>query len=169
MSSTLNTYVPVLEGPNYQKWAAAMQSYLMSQGQWCVIKTQPSPPEISETVTTSGEGKEAVTTKEYSTDALEAWEELNTKAVGNIRLRLHHTIAYQYNSEERASTLWVSLAEKYGNPSLLRAYIEFKGMMDTTIPNNSDPFPTIDKIMSHHTVQRFFSHDPWGIHRDQIP
>ena len=103
MSSTLNTYVPVLEGPNYQKWVAAMQSYLMSQGQWHVIKTQPNPPGVTETMTTSGEGKEATTTKEFSTDALEAWEELNTKAVGNIRLCLHHTIAYQYNSGERAS------------------------------------------------------------------
>ena len=34
MSSTLNTYVPVLDGTNYQEWAARMQSYLMSQGQW---------------------------------------------------------------------------------------------------------------------------------------
>jgi len=44
MSSTLNTFVPVLDGTNYQQWAAAMQSFLMSQGQWrVIIKYAPIP------------------------------------------------------------------------------------------------------------------------------
>ena len=30
------------------------------------------------------------------------------------------------------------------------AFKEFKGIMDTVIPNNSDPNPAIDKILAHH-------------------
>ena len=40
MSSQLSTYIPVLNGTNYQEWAARMQSYLMSQ---CYIRIRPDP------------------------------------------------------------------------------------------------------------------------------
>ena len=33
MSSQLTNLIPVLDGTNYQQWSAAMQSFLMSQGQ----------------------------------------------------------------------------------------------------------------------------------------
>ena len=38
MSSQLTNLVPVFDGTNYPQWAAAMQSFLMSQGQWKCIK-----------------------------------------------------------------------------------------------------------------------------------
>jgi hypothetical protein len=38
MSSSLNSFVPVLEGHNYQSWAPAMTSYLMHAGQLRVFK-----------------------------------------------------------------------------------------------------------------------------------
>ena len=36
----LTQLVPVLDGTNYQQWASAMQSFLMSQGQWGCITTE---------------------------------------------------------------------------------------------------------------------------------
>ena len=44
MSSQLTSLVPVLDGTNYNQWAAAMQSFLMSQGQWWCTKPGFKPP-----------------------------------------------------------------------------------------------------------------------------
>jgi len=173
MSSTLNTFVPVLDGTNYQQWAASMQSFLMSQGQWRIItknaplpvyknSTQVAPVKADDDTINvqatrraqAAADQRAMLTEPTNQDALDEWEELVSKAVGNIRLRLHHTIAYQYNTEDDAANLWQSLLNKYGQPGISRAYIEFKGAMDTNIPNNSDPSPSLDKMMAHFTRLR---------------
>ena len=142
MSSQLTTLVPLLDGTNYQKWASCMKSFLMSQGQWKVVKDGSFPPEVTKTET---EGV-TVTTGQKE---LDEWNKLVEKAMGNIRLRLHDTISYQFNEEEDPSTLWDTLRTKYGQPGLTRAFVEFKGVMDTVIPNGQDPSPALDKIMAH--------------------
>jgi len=165
MSSTLQSFVPVLDGTNYQQWAAAMQLYLMSQGQWRVVsKTAPIPitkkgapamaaPKDDEEEGATTSAAPIITPDEVyeNQDVLESWDEDVSKAVGNIRLRLHHTIAYQYNDIEDAGHLWTTLKEKYGSPGVSRAYLEFKGAMDTIIPNGQDPGPAIDKMLAHWT------------------
>ena len=140
MSSQLTNLVPVFDGTNYQQWTAAMQSFLMSQGQWKCVKDGANVPEeikVEDSVTNAAE------IMSYLEDA--------EKAMGNIRLRLHHTIGYQFNSEENPASLWKTLKKKYGVPGISGAFKEFKGIMDTQIPNNSNPSPAIDKIMAHHT------------------
>ena len=173
MSSTLNTFVPVLDGTNYQQWATAMQSFLMSQGQWRVIvKNAPLPKyedvtpvepikADDDTIDTqatrlaqAAADQAAMLTEPSNQGALDEWEELISKVVGNIRLRLHHTIAYQYNTEDDAASLWQNLLNKYGQPGISCTYIEFKGAMDTNIPSNSDPSPSLDKMMAHFTRLR---------------
>jgi len=146
MTSTLSTFVPVLDGTNYQQWSAQMKSYLMAQGQWAVIKSSRPTPS---TVTTRGDGEtvEDITVTDMK-DVLE-FNEKNSKALGNIRLRLHHTIAYQWNDEESAATLWNALSEKYGKPGLPKAFLEFKGAMETHIPNNTNPSQALDKLLTH--------------------
>src|ERR1700679_3712516 len=96
-SSALTNLVPVLEGPNYQPWAPAMQSFLMSTGQWrCCGPVGPPKPILEEKVVTNQ-------------DKIDAWEDLNMKAVGNIRLRLHYNIQYKYREKTLASELWNEL------------------------------------------------------------
>jgi len=149
MSSQLTTLVPVLDGTNYQQWATSMQSFLMSQGQWKCTKTGASNPGVTWEMKTDKEGKTAerpVVDEAVSTP----YEELTEKALGNIRLRLHNTIGYQHNDETDPSILWETLKEKYGVPGMSKAYVEFKGLMETVIPNGSDPSPSLDKIMAHH-------------------
>ena len=105
MSTSLTTLVPVLNGTNYTSWAPIMQSFLMSQGQWKVI-VNPPPKAIykkadgsSELLTNEEELKKAMTTGDVTNqqDILDWWD-LNAKALGNIHLRLHHTI--QYNQRD---------------------------------------------------------------------
>src|SRR6266481_2886006 len=96
MTLQLSAFVTVMDGTNYQQWVGPMQSYLMAQGQWkCVKKDAAAPVEIK------GEHGE-VTNSTHIAD----WEELAEKALGNIRLRLHPTIGYQYNDLDNASLLW---------------------------------------------------------------
>ena len=77
----------MLSGPNYTSWVPMMQSFLMSQGQWKVMDPPPVP--VEETPAT--DTKEAVLSNQ---EKVTAWWDLNTKALGNIHLRLHHTITY---------------------------------------------------------------------------
>jgi hypothetical protein len=55
----------------------------------------------------------------------------------------------QYNTEDNPEALWKILSEKYRDPGVSGAFVKFKGVMDTVIPNNGDPSPALDKIMSH--------------------
>ena len=58
MSSQLTNLVPVFDRTNYQQWVAAMQSFLMSQGQWKCIKPGADVPEevkVEDSVTNTTE------------------------------------------------------------------------------------------------------------------
>ena len=135
--------MPVLDGTNYQQWAAQMQSHLMAQGQWKAVKEdEPNP-----TTTTIGTGA-AVTTGDNSSE-IATFKELNSKALGNIHLRLNYNIGYQYNTQESAKTLWATLLSKYRQPGLPKAFLEFKSAMQTNIPHNGDPSHALDKILTH--------------------
>jgi hypothetical protein len=67
-------------------------------------------------------------------------------ALGNILLRLHHTIAYQFAEYVDPATLWAKLLEKYGVPRLSKNYVDFKTIMDLKIHNNTDPSPAFDQL-----------------------
>ena len=89
--SALTNLVPVLKGPNYKMWYPLMQSFLKSQRQWRV--TCKSPPALIP-------AKPATKTEEAVTgnqDNVDEWFNLNSKALGNIQLRLHHTIQYKHH------------------------------------------------------------------------
>ena len=85
------------------------------------------------------------------TEELASWNKDAEKVLGNICLRLHHTIGYQFNDVLSPSKLWEILKAKYSPFSLTHTFIEFKAIMDTVIPNGVDQSPALDKIMSHYT------------------
>ena len=166
MSSALNSFVPVLEGHNYQSWAPAMTSYLMSAGQSRVFKkSSPVQKLINKYYVKDVEAKETPAEKaavklpnwedivdfldETEETLVEEWDEMNAKALGSIRLRLHHSIQYKYKDVETAKKLWEELAAEYGKPGLSSVYVELKAAMDTIIPSDSDPSLSIDKFVTH--------------------
>ena len=96
MSSQLTNLVPVLDSTNYQQWSAAMQPFLMSQGQWKCTKpgaVPPGAPTAEAEAEAEGEPSTSVTATTGKED-LASWNKDAEKALGNIRLRLHHTIGY---------------------------------------------------------------------------
>jgi hypothetical protein len=143
MSSKLTTFVQVMDGTNYQQWAASMQAYLMSQNQWKCVK----PGAVNPYTEYDKEDVLKITDQEK----FDTWEGDAKKALGNLRLCLHHTIGYQYSSITDPNTLWNTLQEKYGSPGISAAFVHFKGAMETVIPNMADPSPALDKIMAHFT------------------
>ena len=108
MSSQLNSFVPVLDGTNYQQWASSMQSYLLSQGQWKCVKAGATIP-AAVTITSDDPEKDTKTGEEEKTK----WLETANKALGNIRLCLHHNIRHQYEMIDNPAHLWRDLLNKY--------------------------------------------------------
>ena len=77
------------------------------------------------------------------------WDKTNMKALGNIRLHLHHSIFFKYKEVLVAGTLWEQLKDSYGSPGILSIYAEFKQAIETKIPDNSDLSLAIDKFAAH--------------------
>ena len=137
MSSQLTNLVPVLNGTNYQQWSAAMQSFLMSQGQWKCTKPGAVAPGVATAeaeAEAEGEPSTSVTTATTGKEDLASWNEDPEKALENIHLRLHHTIGYQFNEVATPTFLWQALKNRYSRQGLSQAFVKFKGMMDTVIP-----------------------------------
>ena len=123
MTSQIAQHVPVLTRPNYQAWRPQMESFLMASGQWLILdKARPEKPVEGFTTTTTtkksaGSSKDpevtAIDTADDFAERLEAWEtksekwdKTNMKALGNIHLRLHHSISFKYKEVLVAGTLW---------------------------------------------------------------
>jgi len=138
----------------------------MASGQWLILeKERPEKP--TATSSTVAKPKSAAKSKEDPeqtavdssnglAERLEAWEEksekwdeTNMKALGNIRLRLHHSIAFKFKETTVAGTLWDSLKDSYGSPGVLSIYAEFKQAIETKIPDNTDPSLAVDKFAAH--------------------
>ena len=160
MLSSLTSLVPSLAGAaNYTAWAPAMKSYLMVQGQWRLMgwyPTAPTPPTEPATDATEAQKEKYDTAVEkyeamnekYEED-LEKWEDNNAKALGNITLRLHHQIAFNFRDEHMAYKVWEKLEQKYGKPGPSVAYIEFRKALNLVIPGQSDPSLALDTFVTH--------------------
>jgi len=157
-SSNVASHVPVLSGPNYQEWAPKMESFLMAQGQYTIL-TKPRPREPT-TLKSDHDDFDADLHMTVAADVADAkheeWEDkvnkltkTNLKALGNIRLRLHHSIAYKYKDEKSAGELWRFLKASYGKTGISAVYSKFKQAMDLKIPDNADPSLQIDRFTAH--------------------
>jgi len=124
--------------------SAAMMNFLRSHGQWKCVKSRCTSSFCSyyhyRRRRTKNNGAKQST--------LLGWRTLK-KALGNILLRLHPNIGYQFNNATDPSILWADLQIRFGKPGMATAFMEIKGIMDTAIPNNSNPNPALNKIMAH--------------------
>ena len=123
MSSSLTSLIPILTGPNYQVWAHAMKSFLMSQGQWRVL-SRPCPYNI----TCDKDGNSLRESDLQNQDKIDKnqekiknWEDNNSKAVGNITLCLSPAIQGNYTDPlmEYTGTLWAALEKSYRKPGVI--------------------------------------------------
>jgi hypothetical protein len=144
MSNTLTQNVPIMDGSNFLVWVQQMTSYLQSQGLFRTLQkshpelgTEDSAPDMSE--------------------AIEKWEDANSKALGLMMLWLHFSIAYKHQEMSNAGTLLKNLGTEYGTPGVAGTFLEFKKMMDLRIPKNQDPSIALDQFIGH--VSCLYEHD----------
>jgi hypothetical protein len=64
---------------------------------------------------------------------LDGWVKNAEKVLGSIRLCLEESIVYQYKKIEMPQALWQALEKAYRQSGLTRAFIKFKGIMDTVM------------------------------------
>jgi hypothetical protein len=147
MSSALLNIIPVLNGTNWQSWSESMDAYIMSEGRRHVLTTtRPSiPAEITGTdgdVTNQSEIDKA-------TKKQEDWDKDNERVMGYIRLRVFLDVAQLIKSKDSAKLMWNSLKEGHSQQTLANAYVEFKGILDTRIPEDQSPATALAKIQAH--------------------
>jgi len=135
----------------------------MASRQWLILeKERPEKLVASTTATTksAGTSKDPEQTAVDGTNDLaekleewekksEKWDKTNIKALGNIQLRLHHSISFKFKEVMVAGILWEQLKDIYGSPGILSIYTEFKQAIETKIPENSDPSLAVDKFAVH--------------------
>ena len=137
MSNSLQNLVPVLDGANYRRWADLMKAYLQSQGVWILIEL---PDGFTEpTQATDGSNRAEI---------LE-WIQMQSKAMGSIRLRLSVEVAQLVRTKTTAKSIWNTLYGLYGGTSTMGAFAFFKAAINVRIPANEHPGPAIAKIQSN--------------------
>ncbi|CDO77987.1 hypothetical protein BN946_scf184472.g1, partial [Trametes cinnabarina] len=110
MSNSLQNLVPILDGSNYQRWAELMKAYLQQQEVWFVVDLPAgiTAPTLAE----DGSNRNDVI----------AWNQMQSKAMGSIRLRLNDEVAKLVKDKTTAKEVWEELKSLYSTTSALGAY-----------------------------------------------
>jgi hypothetical protein len=147
MSFALLNIVSILNGTNWLSWAESMDAYVMSEGRRRVLMTQR--PSIPVAVTgTDGD----ITNQDdidKATKKQEDWDKDDERVMDYIRLRVSPDVAQLIKGKSTAKQMWDSLKEGHSRQTLANAYIKFKGILDTRIPEDQSPGPALAKIQAH--------------------
>jgi hypothetical protein len=147
MSSALLNIVPVLNGTNWQSWSESMDAYIMSKGRRHVLMaTRPAVP----AVTFDNDGNvDNQSDVDKATEKQEDWDKDNERVMSYIRLRVSPDVAQLVKGKNSAKEMWDSLKEGHSRQMLANAYVEFKGILDTRIPEDQNPAAALAKIQAH--------------------
>ena len=137
MLTALTTFVPMLDGPNYQSWSAKMQAYLASVDLWLIT---------AETITCS-----AAVDEEQS-----QWDISDSQAIGMITLTLKdHTYrqvaavieaAVPNAANRHATTSWNTLRTEYGTISPTQVFDLIKKSLNFCLDGSKHPHPQLDVL-----------------------
>jgi hypothetical protein len=130
MSSMFSEIPKLASSSDYPRWSQTVTAYLGVQKAGKVLtKTAP------------------VLLKDASNqEAVDSWDELEDIARGVIILTLHPTIAEAIYPAKLVKEVWAEIKDKYGKPGPSGTYLEFKKVLGTEIPNNSDPSLALDSL-----------------------
>ncbi|KAJ3894328.1 hypothetical protein GG344DRAFT_74124 [Lentinula edodes] len=144
MSSALFTAVTTtLKGDNYDTWTPEMEAFLQATGLGSAITSDP-PVEPSPLDTEDLDSVKAW--KEYD-DALKSWKEIDTKAVGNICLRLSPSIRILAKDQSNtAKELWEFLQKTYKVKGLGAVFNDFAAAMAVKVPYKGNPLTAMTDI-----------------------
>jgi hypothetical protein len=69
--------------------------------------------------------------------------------MGYICLRVFPDVTQLVKGKDSAKQMWDSLKKGHSRQTLANAYIEFKGILDTRIPEDQNPAAALAKIQAH--------------------
>jgi hypothetical protein len=69
--------------------------------------------------------------------------------MGYIRLRVSPDVAQLVKGKDSAKQMWDSLKEGHSRQTLANAYVEFKSILNTRIPEDQNPTAALAKIQAH--------------------
>jgi hypothetical protein len=147
MSSALLNIIPVLNGTNWLSWAEFMDAYVMSKGHRRVLTTQRLSIPVAVTSTDRDITNQDDIGK--ATKKQEDWNKDNERMMGYICLRVSPDVAQLIKGKNTAKQMWYSLKEGHSRQTLANTYVEFKGILDTRIPEDQSPGPALAKIQAH--------------------
>ncbi|KAF9228900.1 hypothetical protein BS17DRAFT_812847 [Gyrodon lividus] len=130
-NTSLAASVPTLTSLNYLQWKPKMMNFLHASTLYWVICT--IHPEYT------GE----------NTSELSDWDNDKDHALGHIFLKMDANLANHYQDKETTAAVWSGLETQFFNVSVTFVFMEFKVMMDTTIPENQHPAPAFSKMTAH--------------------
>lgn len=143
MSSSLINAIPVLDGSNFPLFEEKTETYLLSQGLAShLTEVAPTVP----TLAADGTNKDEV---DEATKELKEWSKNDEKARGAIRLRLAPSLVQAIKDKTTAKEIWDELKAIHSQLTLGTAYVEFKGLLETRIPDDMSPAAAISKIQAH--------------------
>ncbi|GAW05789.1 hypothetical protein LENED_007669 [Lentinula edodes] len=128
---------------NYDTWTPEIEAFLQATGLGSAITSDP-PVEPSPLDTEDLNSVKAW--KEYD-DALKSWKEIDTKAVGNIRLCLSPSIRILAKDQSNtAKELWEFLQKTYKVKGLGAVFNDFAAAMAVKVPYKGNPLTAMTDI-----------------------
>ncbi|KIK89215.1 hypothetical protein PAXRUDRAFT_14394 [Paxillus rubicundulus Ve08.2h10] len=125
-----------------------MTNFLQASGlAWVLRKTCPEEGE---------EGAEQT--------KVDKWDDTNDHALGHILLKMDAHLSQQYQGYSTAKEVWDGLEPQFTKPSIASIYMEFKEMIDTSIPEANHPAPAFAKMTAHFARLKEFKYEiPNGV------
>ena len=126
-TTSISTYVPILDGTNYREWSAQMQAYLHSVGYWLIVNgTTMAPTDLAE---------------------LQKWTLFDLMANGAIELRCSLNIQDLIAATSAAT--WTALSNTFGVTGVSRLFGDFKAVTHFRFSGMQHPAAEISHFNTH--------------------
>ena len=124
-SSSVATYVPILNGSNYREWESQMTAFLRSQGLWRIVNGTATRPD-----------------KTTSLDMANKWDVSDDMAQGQMTLCLDPTICNQVGATFTAT--WTNLANVFGTTGVSKIFGDFHTLVQFRMSGSQHPGAEIE-------------------------
>ena len=126
-TSSVSTYVPILDGTNYREWAAQMHAYLRLVGLWLIVNgTTTAPMDLVE---------------------LQKWTLSDLMANGQIELRCSLNI--QDLIAATSAAMWTALPNAFGATGVSQLFRDFKAVTQFRFSGMQHPAAEISRFNTH--------------------
>ena len=129
-SSSIATYVPILDGSNYREWESQMTAFLRLQGLWRIVNGTATHPDET-----------------TSPDMANKWDVSDDMAQGQMTLCLNPTIRNQVGATSAAT--WINFANTFGTTGVSKIFGDFHALIQFRMSGSQHPGAEIERFNMH--------------------